>query len=192
MRIGIDFDGTIADTNRAKALWIQRHLGIKIPHYLCDRTSAVPLIGETTYRSMSNDMYSEHGTLSLLPIPGFRQALCRITKHHEVIIVTARQGERLSYAQAWFTLHHFPRSLEVCGVPTRQIGKIAVCKSAAIQMLIDDDSRHLPSREDKDVKGILFKHCAPSSYKSNDQTICRTWSEVVNLLKQPETTYGYR
>ncbi len=182
MRVGIDFDGTIADTNRAKSDWIRRELDMIVPPYLCDRTSAVPIIGETQYALMSRLMYSEEGTLALEPVAGFCEAFTRIVAKHRVFVITARHGDRLGYAERWLALHHLNYRIQLRGVSARQTTKINVCKSAGIQILIDDDSRHLPDGSERGIDGILFKPGAPTSYKCDGATVCRSWSEIARLL----------
>ena len=48
--IGIDFDGTIADTNQVKAEWIKKKLRIDLPPSKCDRSQSVPIIGLENYK----------------------------------------------------------------------------------------------------------------------------------------------
>ena len=61
MRLAIDFDGTIADTNRVKAAWILDKLGVVVEPWRCDRTSCVPIIGAAAYEEMSDHVYErEH------------------------------------------------------------------------------------------------------------------------------------
>ena len=52
MKIGIDFDGTIADTNTAKSYWIKKNIGLSIPPYQCDKTTCLQYIKKEDYKIM--------------------------------------------------------------------------------------------------------------------------------------------
>ena len=64
MRIAIDYDGTIADTNRVKADWILQNLGQVVAPWNCDRTNCVPIIGESAYQIMGDVVYERESTLA--------------------------------------------------------------------------------------------------------------------------------
>ena len=63
MIIAIDYDGTIADTNREKVQWIAAQLGKQVPPWMCNRTDCVPLIGLDAYEKMGGVIYEEERTL---------------------------------------------------------------------------------------------------------------------------------
>jgi putative restriction endonuclease len=73
--IGIDFDGTIADTNQVKAQWIKKKLGIDLPPPKCDRSQCVPIIGLDNYEKMAAFVYDEAGTHAAPPVSGALKAL---------------------------------------------------------------------------------------------------------------------
>ena len=116
MIVGIDFDGTIADTNAAKSVWIKRELGIDVPPYLCDRTSCAPIIGESEYNMMCVQVYSRNATLRLPPVPGALEAIAELQNNNELIVVTARINDMLDSARIWLLRHSETSKLELVGV----------------------------------------------------------------------------
>ena len=52
MRLAIDFDGTIADTNRVKGRLNLGKLGIVVEPWRCDRTHCVPIISRAGLRDV--------------------------------------------------------------------------------------------------------------------------------------------
>src|SRR5690606_26023997 len=73
--VTIDFDGTIAATNVIKSHWFLANLGLRIPAYLCDRTSCLPLVGDAAYSSVSAYLRRTSVIRSLPPVPGSLKAL---------------------------------------------------------------------------------------------------------------------
>lgn len=64
--VAVDYDGTIADTNREKAKWIEANLGIAVSPWHCDRTDCVPIIGEEAYRRLGDWVYERPSTFFAL------------------------------------------------------------------------------------------------------------------------------
>lgn len=182
MRIGVDFDGTIADTNAAKSAWIERELGEHIPAYLCDRTSCVGLIGETAYRRMSTQVYERKATLALDPVDGALAGIAQLRKTHELLVMTARTGEMLESARTWLSGHIETRGLGLLGLSTELTPKTEACRQEGIEALVDDDERHLRNAEEARVHAILFKQAAPDSIECIAAVVCRSWGHLVRHL----------
>ena len=179
MRIGLDFDGTIADTNSIKSEWIKNNLGSEVPPYLCDRTSAVPIIGQENYERMRREVYSEIETSQLVPVEGLDLALQEMSVHSECFLVTARGNLKL--IRDWLNSRGLSGRIQMSDQPTNHLEKVEVCVNLGINLLIDDDSRHLPSPTDNLIHGVLFKPGSPSSYTVEDLLICRSWKAVARL-----------
>lgn len=182
MRIAIDFDGTIADTNSLKSKWVSVELGEVIPPYLCDRTSLVPIIGEANYEQMCQTVYSEASTARLVPIEGSYLALKEMSQQAQIHLFTAR-NESFPFALDWLARNRFSKYLHSGNGPMHGT-KLQACLVLGINLLIDDDSRHLPPTSDSSVQGILFKYGAPSSYRLGELEICRSWNEARGFAKK--------
>jgi|ERR1043166_915274 hypothetical protein len=192
LRIGIDFDGTIADTNALKSEWITANLGKRIPSYLCDRTSAVPLIGQEDYDRMRRHVYSAEEADRLMPIDGVMTAMGEMTVYSELFLVTARR--KLDIVRHWLEKWGLLQYIQVTDPPANHLTKLGLCSQLGITLLIDDDARHLAVLPGYgSVYAILFKPGAPISYDARGLSICRSWSAVVEIasaLNQPPSDAG--
>jgi hypothetical protein len=177
MRIGLDFDGTIADTNSIKSEWISLELGRYVPPYLCDRTSLVPIIGEDNYKSMCQQVYSEQSTSRLAPVAGLEAELRKMSLYSDIFLITAR-GNKMEIVRVWLERQGLLGWIQIRDQPTNHLSKLDVCHALDIDLLVDDDSRHMPPPLEKLTHGILFKPGAPISYRVENFSICRSWKAV--------------
>ena len=66
--IGIDFDGTIADTSDFKRRWAREHLGLDIPLGMCNRSGMLAAgLSEADYNRMLVVACDEPHTLAAAP-----------------------------------------------------------------------------------------------------------------------------
>ena len=119
MIVAIDYDGTIADTNRQKVKWIRARLGIDVAPWECNRTDCVPLIGIEAYEEMGREIYERESSLAAPEVPGALGALRGLARRAEVHIVTARPP-RIMDSREWLR-----EGLMGClaGSPFRWIGQ---------------------------------------------------------------------
>jgi phosphoglycolate phosphatase-like HAD superfamily hydrolase len=159
MRIAIDYDGTIADTNRGKVRWIREHLSLDIAPWDCNRTNCVPIIGADEYGRMSDVVYERDSTLAARPVPGAIAALETLSASHELHVVSARLERRLAFAREWLRAHQAARYfLSVCSAYDG--GKPAICLRIGADALIDDDARHLRPSSLSPVSGAFSSTAA--------------------------------
>lgn len=178
MIIGIDFDGTIADTNTEKSAWIQRELSMQVPVYLCDRTSCVPLIGELEYKRMCNEVYDRDTTLRLPAVAGVLEAISEVKKNNQLIVVTARVEDMLDSARTWLFRHPETSNIEISGVPVDKTQKAEICHKEGIQVLVDDDERHLYDASALGILAILFKQSGPETFRTDRIQVCSSWEDI--------------
>lgn len=180
MKIGIDFDGTLADTNTQKSLWIKKNLKKVVPVYFCDKTTCLNHVDLASYKTMGLDVYSTESTLNLIPIKGSIEFIENWKDTAEIVIVTARNGWRLDDAIKWIEKNLNTRNIAVIGMDKKAKNKGEVCEQEQIDIFIDDDKRHLETINSKEVKCILFKHDAPESIikDSADFKVCTSWADI--------------
>ncbi len=183
MRFGIDYDGTIADTNRMKSQWIKENMGLDVAPWRCDRTLCDPIIGTEKYSEMARSVYGEKETLKTPEIHGVTQALRDLKGFGDVFVITARAKETLPWVNAWLTEHgirgHIAGLIPSSGQP-----KLGLCRKHKIDVLIDDDQRHVFESDAPHIRKILFKNGMTESHSVPEYvTLCRNWSEVVTLVK---------
>ncbi len=182
LAVGLDFDGTVADTNTLKAHWIKEHLGISIEPHLCDWTNCVPIIGQDAYREMANDVFGREAAAIVRPIPGALDVIRRLRAVREVVIVTARTGERMEIASDWLSAHEATRGMRVIGVNTREVSKVQRCLEEEIGALVEDDERHLYDARSQGVEAVLFRMDGPEDLRCDYADLCRSWDEIGRVL----------
>jgi hypothetical protein len=182
MRLAIDFDGTIADTNRAKADWILGKLGVIVEPWRCDRSNCVPIIGAAAYEDMSDNVYERASTLATSEVPGASAALLRLSARAELHIVTARPARRMEFAREWIVqkilhlINGFHSSYDTA--------KEEICRLLGVSVLVDDDRRHLEAVRLAGLHRILFQTASDDATRSTGEMIvCRSWPEVVDALE---------
>lgn len=186
MIVGIDFDGTIADTNTAKSRWITRELGMEVAPYLCDHTCCARIIGDAAYRQMGAQVYSAEVTLALPSVPGALKAILGLRERHVLIVVTARIGAMLGSAMTWLAKHPETSGLRLIGVSTSDTPKAKACLEEGVTVLVDDDERHLYPAVALGMQTILFKQSAPDSLGGKGLQVCRSWGEIYLALANTE------
>ena len=171
----IDYDGTIADTNAAKTLWIREHLGLVVPGHQCNRTACAPIIGLDAYERMSKEVYGEEMTLAAGPVPGAGAALEALASMGAVYVLSARREELLQYSLEWLRTRGWDRFI-ADAVPAPAASKVAIALELGCPVLVDDDARHLKPPADDEM---LLLHLqtgiedAPASREG--VVVCADW-----------------
>ena len=179
---GVDYDGTIADTNLMKARWILEHLGKQIDPGQCDRTSCVPQIGAENYERMANVVYERAWSLDAPPVAGALVAMRALRALGKVHVLTARLPHRLAFAREWLEWQGVPEFGDAL-LSSADSDKLSVCQREGINVLVDDDERHLLPLLQSGVRGILLKvGFAGTLSLPVGVDICRAWPEVLAVL----------
>jgi hypothetical protein len=182
MKIGIDYDGTIADTGTMKSAWIRENLGKEVESWNTDRTTCVPVIGMEAYAKMGDAVYERELTLKAPLIDGAAEALARIAQIGEVYLITARGERRISFAR---------EKLECKGLARYFSGfasshgrtKEQVCSELGLDVIIDDDARHLEKISLQGLRKILIKCGSTEETElANGVEYAKSWQEAVDLL----------
>jgi hypothetical protein len=183
-KYGIDFDGTLANTNQFKSIWIKQNLGITIPPELTDKTNCIPLIGEENYRRMIEIVFERGPTLEAPEIPGALNGLRQLADRGELYLVTMRGTKRLAYANEWLTQKGAMRYFSGIGMIERPDGtkktKEKLCQELSLDVLIDDDLRHLIQINLPNFKKIWFRNQVSGELATSPGIyVARSWQDVV-------------
>lgn len=180
--VGLDYDGTIADTNQVKSDWIRTRLKMEVEPRQCDRTSCVPLIGLEAYEDMSGQVYERELSLQALPVTGVFGALEQLSQSRAVYVVTARLPSRVQFAREWLEAHGAARYVKAI-LSSASTSKEAVCLKHGIVALVDDDERHLAALRSEVLRPLLFKPgSGPTHSSSGGLQVYRSWQEVTAEL----------
>ncbi|MEZ4502270.1 MAG: hypothetical protein R3C39_06570 [Dehalococcoidia bacterium] len=135
MRLGIDFDGTVADTTEAKVRYALERFGERVTGLETTGPHGAERLGHERYLEMVEAVHRTEWTLSIAPMPGAIEALHALAEHHELFIVTARTHEEIGWAREWLRPHGVPfRGV----VHTNREPKDAACDTLGIDVMLDD------------------------------------------------------
>lgn len=124
MKIGLDFDGVIANTPALKAFVTKEHYNVDIdPHVF-----GTPYV--TDARLLSRDLYNEIRDLvynnkdiatHLKPIEGAEEYIKKLqSEGHSVEVVTSRFGPSVEIAKEWLAAHGIPLKLTAVGLTSKR------------------------------------------------------------------------
>jgi FMN phosphatase YigB (HAD superfamily) len=179
---GLDYDGTIADTNLVKARWIREHLGIEVEPWRCDRTSCLPIIGPESYERLAGAVYERELSLAAPPVAGALAALEHLSARGRIVIVTARLPRRIAYAREWLRVHGAEGRIAAI-VSSSGSDKLARCRAEGVDVLIDDDERHLALAQAAGLSCLWLRSGLPAAVPAGGTVpLCRSWPEALALL----------
>lgn len=134
MRIGLDFDGTIADTTGAKIRYAREVFGLELNALETWRAVGEPRLGAERFREMVVAAHHEH-TEFTEPMPGVLEVIERLAVDHQLFIVTARTDAEVEWARRWVTA----RALPVQAVEhTNRASKLEASRRLGLDVLLDD------------------------------------------------------
>ena len=187
--IGIDYDGTIADTGAMKSAWIKEHLAMSVPPWETDRTLCVPLIGEDNYERMGRHVYAPAASLRAEEVPGVAAAIQALAARHRIYVVTARNAQQIASCQQWLERHGLAAyitgylSSAARNPDGSRVSKGQLCRDHGIGVLIDDDERHLRDVDLPGLQRILLKDgCDEPWTPAAGIALATSWPQVQQLL----------
>lgn len=182
MKIGIDFDGVILDT--------ERYL-----KYYADYYSYFELGGKTRKRSNTltqedcfdwtpenrryyYEKYYVKASKVAPFIPGVKEILKKLQKQgHEFYIVSGRGFE--FYDERALALDRLKTlGIEFAGYNWSQHDKGKTCEELGIDIMIEDNPRYVASFEGKKCKVLFFKDVQISNYTAENVKKIDTWMDV--------------
>jgi len=174
--IAIDFDGTLADTNRAKSEWLRLNLRREVPSWLCDRTDCIPLIGREAYNKMGRDVYSAASTARTNPVEGAADAIVKLAAKARILIITKRTTKQAEYVSEWLAKNGLAAHIDEV-ISSAEAEKSDLCLSRNVLLLLDDDIRHLVPLIGSGIGLHLFKPTADVRSLPKEIEHARSWSD---------------
>lgn len=107
MRVGLDFDGVIADTIPSMISYARNHLGVNLRPEDCVVPGGPQRLGTEGYRELVRVTHETPFSLTFQPTRGAVEWLPRIAAEHELVLVTARHQEAFTNAERWLDAHGF-------------------------------------------------------------------------------------
>ena len=138
MRIGIDFDGVLADTMPAMVSYAAQHLGITLSEAECMRPEGPIRLGEAGYVALVRNTHETAYALTFAATDGAFEALQRLSETHEVFVVTNRAGAALARAEEWLTARSMRSMLSDLVSASAGTGKVEAARRLGLDVLLDD------------------------------------------------------
>jgi hypothetical protein len=138
MKIGLDFNGVIADCGGLKQRWIVKLFGKLVPY---EKLSKVKLVGEgilsaEQYSALKHCIYTNGDFGSAIqPVPGALVCIEQLLRDgHQIVVITSRWGASLQLAQDWVKRQGL--GLTVVGVGG---GNSKAPAATGLDIFVDDD-----------------------------------------------------
>jgi len=184
MKIGLDFDGVIANTPKLKSQFAKKlyHLEIDASHFALPYVTDAGLITSEQYTELQNFVSNNASVLPYLePI---HDALPHIhslrDEGHYVSVVTARYGDALERAREWLKQHDVD-------IPITGVGLIK-SKSRHVEgfdVFIDDALPNLYKLADTVPHRFLYSWGYNEIYKEDGVAIrVKNWKEFYNHIEK--------
>jgi len=167
VRIGIDFDGVVADTMRFTGTLLREQHGTEISQVDFDwdggRNPPVDTDADVDFRSVFEDIIADPAYVAQIPpVPGAADALTRLHEQEDVelVLATHRPTEIHGAIQRWLVANGFP-AFETTHVPDEK-----VALSPALDVLVDDYHGHADAAAEDGSLGIHLT----AAWESGDAT----------------------
>ncbi|MBI4016518.1 MAG: hypothetical protein HY363_02385 [Candidatus Aenigmarchaeota archaeon] len=199
MRIGVDFDGVIVDTSKAKQKFCKDEFGVDIPLNLITGGGAKQFLTLEQYRRLKDYDFGK-GTLFGELIPQVRETLGKlIYEGHKIIIVTGRHETGASYARKFLSAHKVPfhhlvyiqemlskEELEAMG--RKKYEKVNVVRVLKLDVLIDDQYPNLNQSSGSGAMLLLLDQVWNRNVKIDKKDILRVegWPQVYKLVQMQQ------
>ena len=190
--IGIDFDGTLADTGVFKREWAREHFGLHLSLDMCNRSEMLAGgLPQTDYNQMLLEACDRQHTMAAQPCPGAIDGVRQLAELAELCLVTDR-GEFedwLRWCELWIEENGLRPLLSRVfstqfSLPSgAQTSKRIICSENSLAALIDDDPENL--KELKDTAGILYSRDGGEVTSQQPGVfLARDWPEIVSVCRK--------
>jgi len=153
LNLGIDFDGTIADSTQEKIRAAREMFGVAMRPEHAGRAPGRRLMGRQRYDAVARSIYSSEKTLELPPVDEATEGIRSLSGRYNLYVVTARDKKQSELASTWL----LARSLPITGVLyTSESGKRAACESHGIGVILDDTPEVLADFTDAGIVPVLL------------------------------------
>lgn len=186
-RIGLDFDGVIANTDELKREWFEKH-GI-----LLNKLNKSDIFKELEnqyskefiyhlYKGMSEYVFCKASMERISPINNAIKSIKNLSKQFEIYIISARNQEQIMLLQDWLSKYKIDTYIkEIISSSEEGKGKLQICKENNISFFCDDDIRHLICEGEYNIVKFLFN----SKLCTVDDIYCiENWNDIVNYLER--------
>ncbi len=186
-KVAIDIGGTIEDTWEYKRNWFMQK-GYDIGSSPIGRREIISITQRDTnfYLEMVKDVYSDDSIIEHKLVEGVKEALQNISKIVDITLLSSRNYTKKELTLKWIKnndLYQYINNLVFIG---DEGNKIEWCSKHAIDILIDDDIRHLaPKNYNLKFERILF-NSSKITLKNNNNPKFKTysmWKDIADYIQ---------
>lgn len=186
-KIGFDFDGVIADTDKIKkeffcsqGIWLKKFNKSDIYKEMKNKYSLEEI--ELIYGNMSKYVFNESKTEEILPIENAIESIKILSEKFDIYIITARNYKQLLWVENWLYKYDINKNIKkIISSSEEKKYKLQICKENGIIFFCDDDVRHLEYAEEKEIVKLLFNN--ENLSQNNEIHTVVSWNELMNLMK---------
>jgi hypothetical protein len=138
---------------------------------------------------MSQYVYGREGSLRAREVVDSIDAIQELARHSRIVIVTARQLHQIRWCKQWLREKGLDTSIDAyLSTAGKDPGETAMtkpqlCRDYGIEVLIDDDERHLGGTEGANLIRILLKSGSTGAIAVPEGVkIARSWREVLRIV----------
>lgn len=182
MKIGLDFDGVIANSQQLKSAEIKKRYGVDIPPAFCKKEQAVAGgLSEDQYREIQRLVSNNRKLcLKMKPMKGARIYVSKLlAQSHQLKIISQREGAEIENAKKW--LAHQGLILDFVSVG---FGQSKAEAASGLDVYIDDDLDKMRSLVS--IVPHLFLFSWPYNLREQENGIARriaSWQEFYQAIQ---------
>ena len=189
MRIGIDFDGTIADTTATKIRYALEVFGESITPVETFGLAGRGRLGDQRYVEMVQAAH-QGWTHQAPPMPGALEAMRRLAVAHDLYVVTARNEDEVGPARQWLREFAVP-AVEI--VHTAGASKVDACRDLDVALMLDDLPTVLGELVGAGIEGALLETPYNRDLERHERLyLVPSWDHFVALAERLSATPAVR
>ena len=184
-RIGFDFDGVIANTDKIKkqyfekkSIFLKKYNKSEV-YFQLKKQYSIEFI-DKLYNEMSNEIFTEKSIKKVEPIIDAIESIKKLSNDFEIYIITSRTNRQILQVKKWIEENRIRDNIEkIISASEEKKDKLEICEENGIVIFCDDDIRHLIYKEKYGGAKILFN----SKIKhKNDIVQVNDWKELMNYI----------
>jgi phosphoglycolate phosphatase-like HAD superfamily hydrolase len=191
MRIGLDFDDTLADFSEMLVRLTTERFGIDLLDLHRQGKPGKPEVGAERWDVMLKEMLETDLTLEMAPKHEAVEIAQRLASRHELVILTARYEREMPSALRWLKRH---------GIPTTQVIwtdrglKSGPAREHGLTVLFDDTAKNFDDFDGHPTVPALFLNATVSPRAQEPAAHVRHhlnhWREFEALVERMEAEGG--
>ena len=178
MKIGLDFDGVVADVGKLKSSWARELFGLDVDFNNPDLDKK-ELISKKRQSELLDFVINDVASFAhLRPVRGAVTGVKKLVKKHNVEIITGREGAALEAAKTWLKKHKLDIKITSVGAGNSKRSFVK-----GLDIFVDDSLINLAEMVKVVPNRFLFSWGYNEEYKEGDTAIrARSWEDLYSRI----------